>query len=46
VKIDYGQNHGNGKLILFGGYFCSDDLEFEENFHDCWCLDQTLMKWK
>ena len=27
------------KMILFGGYFCSADLEFEENYNDLYCLD-------
>eukprot|EP01017_Pseudomicrothorax_dubius_P048413 TRINITY_DN879_c0_g1_i1.p1 TRINITY_DN879_c0_g1~~TRINITY_DN879_c0_g1_i1.p1 ORF type:complete len:594 (+),score=117.05 TRINITY_DN879_c0_g1_i1:17-1798(+) len=32
-------------LVVFGGYFYTHDLEFEENLNDLWSLDLTNNTW-
>jgi len=33
------------KLVLFGGYYCSSDMEAEYYLNDCYVLNITLMEW-
>lgn len=33
------------KLILFGGYYCSPDMEVEKYFNDLYVLNLSLMEW-
>lgn len=32
-------------LVLFGGYYCSPDFEFEKNYNDIQVLDIEEMRW-
>jgi len=33
------------KLVLFGGYYCSPDMEVENYFNDLYVLNLSLMEW-
>ena len=33
-------------LILFGGYYCTEDFQFEDHFNDLHSLDLSSMIWK
>ena len=33
------------RLILFGGYYCSQDMEFQKYMNDVYCLDLKTMTW-
>jgi len=33
------------KLVLFGGYYCSPDMEVEKYFSDTYVLNLSLMEW-
>jgi N-acetylneuraminic acid mutarotase len=33
------------KLVLFGGYYCSPDMEVEHYFNDVYVLNLSIMEW-
>lgn len=37
--------YAGDKLILFGGYYCSSDMEVEKYFQDTYVLNLSLTKW-
>jgi len=38
-------NYDNRSLLVFGGYYCSEDLEFEENYNQLYALDLENFQW-
>ncbi len=37
--------YNDDKLVLFGGYYCSPDMEVETYLNDVYVLNLTLMEW-
>lgn len=36
---------GKSALILFGGYYCSEDFEAEFHYNDLYCLNLQILTW-